>query len=137
MANMDNRQLCLDTSVLIAYLRNRESGADAVVHAVQNYECGVTSITSYELLFGIHRSGKEIGERALLAPMRIWSFDQSAAEKAAQLHAELISTNQDIGVKDMLIAAVCLIHSLPILTLNHKHFSRVPSLTVYTPDTLP
>ena len=134
---MDSRPLCLDTSVLIAFLRNREPGANAVVQAIQNYDCGVTSINSYELLFGLHRSGKDIGENALLDPLQVWPFDQNSAEKAADLHANLIAKNQDIGVKDVLIAAVCLVHSLPILTLNDKHFTRVPSLTVYTPATLP
>lgn len=134
---MDNRSLCLDTSILIAFLRNREPGASTVVQAVQQYQCGVTAINSYELLFGIHRSGKDIGENALLGPLQVWPFDKQAAEQAAQLHADLIARNQDIGVKDVLIAAVCLVHDLPILTLNAKHFERVPSLTVYTPSTLP
>jgi tRNA(fMet)-specific endonuclease VapC len=89
------------------------------------------------LLFGVHRSSTEIGENALLGPMQVWPFDKAAAEKAARLHSDLISKNQDIGVKDILIAAICLVHSLPILTLNEKHFKRVPSLTVYTPTTLP
>ena len=137
MANMDNQPLCLDTSVPIAFLRNREPGANAVVHAVQNYQCGVTAITSYELLFGVHRSNKQIGENALLGLMTIWPLDEQAAEQAAQLHVNLIAQNRDIGVKDVLIAAICLTHSLPILTLNEKHFTRVPSLTVYTPSTIP
>lgn len=34
-----------------------------------------------------------------------------------------------------LIAAICLEHSLPLLTLNERHFSRVPGLQVLTPDT--
>lgn len=137
MELMDDQPLCLDTSILIAYLRGQEPGANSIVHAVQNYECCVTAITSYELLFGVQRSRKEIGENALLGFMKIWPLDHQAAEKAAELHANLIANNQDIGIKDVLISAVCLVHSLPILTLNAKHFSRVPSLSVYTPHTLP
>jgi predicted nucleic acid-binding protein len=34
---------------------------------------------------------------------------------------------------DVLIAAICLEHKLPLLTLNHEHFGRVPDLTVVTP----
>lgn len=49
---------------------------------------------------------------------------------------ELIRRNQDIGVKDVLIAAICLERSLPLLTLNERHFSRVSGLKVLTPDTL-
>ena len=31
------------------------------------------------------------------------------------------------------IAAICLEHKLPLLTLNQQHFGRVPNLTVVTP----
>ncbi len=134
---MDNQTLCLDTSILIGFLRGQEPAATSVVHAVQNYQCCVTAITAYELLFGVHRSSKEIGENALLGFMKIWPFDHQSAEMAAELHADLIARNRDIGIKDVLISAICLVHSLPILTLNARHFDRVPSLIVYTPTTLP
>ncbi len=133
---MDDSRLCLDTSVLIAYLKGREPGATAVERAVADCTCYVTVITVYELLFGVARSKKPIGEDALLDVMEVVLFDDAAARRAARLHAELISRNEDIGVKDVLIAAICLEQSLPILTLNERHFSRVPGLKVVAPDTL-
>jgi predicted nucleic acid-binding protein len=60
-------------------------------------------------------------------------LDIAAARRAAQLHGELIRHNKDIGIKDVLIAAICLEHKLPLLTLNQQHFGRVPNLTVVTP----
>ena len=134
---MDAKPLCLDTTMLIAFLRNSEPGATAVTRAVQTYNCSVTAITAYELLLGVHRSKKEIGENALLGMMTIWPFETAASSMAAQLHANLIRNNSDIGVKDVMIAAICLTNALPILTLNERHFSRVPGLIVYTPATLP
>jgi len=132
---MDDTRLCLDTSALIAYLKGRDPGAAAVERAVKDYACHVTAITVYELLFGVARAQKQIGEEALLGVMNVAPFDDAAARRAARLHADLISRNEDIGVKDVLIAAICLEHSLPLLTLNERHFSRVPGLQVVTPDT--
>lgn len=132
---MDDTRLCLDTSALIAYLKGRDPGAAAVERAVKDYTCHVTAITVYELLFGVARAQKQIGEEALLGVMNVAPFDDAAARRAARLHADLISRNEDIGVKDVLIAAICLEHSLPLLTLNERHFSRVPGLQVLTPDT--
>lgn len=132
---MDDTRLCLDTSALIAYLKGRDPGAAAVERAVKDYTCHVTAITVYELLFGVARAQKQIGEEALLGVMSVAPFDDAAARRAARLHADLISRNEDIGVKDVLIAAICLEHSLPLLTLNERHFSRVPGLQVLTPDT--
>lgn len=133
---MDDTQLCLDTNVLIAYLKGREPGATAVEQAVKDFSCHVTAVTVYELLFGVARAQKQIGEEALLGVMDVAPFDNAAARRAASLHDELIRRNADIGVKDVLIAAICLERSLPLLTLNERHFSRVPRLKVLTPDAL-
>jgi predicted nucleic acid-binding protein len=133
---MDNAQLCLDTNVLIAFLKGREPDAAAVETAVKEYVCYVTSITVYELLYGVARAKKEIGEQALLGVLTVLPFTDTAARRAASLHADLIGQNRDIGVKDVLIAAICLEHGLPILTANNRHFSRVSNLTVIKPAEL-
>lgn len=131
---MDISQICLDTSAIIGYLKGREPSASAVDRAVKEFDCYVTTITIYELLFGVARAKKEIGEQALLGTMTVLSFNDSAARRAADLHSELISSNKDIGVKDVLIAAICLENNLPILTTNEQHFSRVQGLKVITPS---
>ncbi len=131
---MESAPLCLDTSVLIAFLKGREPGAGAVTRAIQSNTCWVTAITSYELLFGVARAQKAIGEEALLGVMLTAPFDDAAAHRAAQVHDRLIRQNADIGVKDVLIAAICLERGLTLLTLNERHFARVPDLTVLTPD---
>ena len=133
---MGDSRLCLDTGVLIAYFKGREPGASAVEKAVKEHACYVTSITVYELLFGVARAKKEIGEQALLGIMTVLPLNDAAARRAADLHAGLISRNQDIGVKDVLIAAICLEHTLSIFTTNERHFSRVRGLKVITPTQL-
>ena len=133
---MDLTKLCLDTSVLIAYLKGREPGAAAVERAVKDYACHVTGITVYELLFGVARAQKQIGEESLLAVLQVLPLDDAAARRAAILHDQLIRRNEDIGVKDVLIAAICLDHNLPLLTLNERHFSRVSGLQVLKPEDL-
>ncbi len=132
---MDN-SLCLDTSVLIAYLKDRQPGASAVRRAIQERVCYITTISVYELLFGLARSHKQIGEEDLLGLMSVAAFDEPAARRAANLHADLVQRNQDIGVKDVLIAAICLEKSLPLLTTNDRHFGRVPELQVLAPNAL-
>jgi tRNA(fMet)-specific endonuclease VapC len=133
---MDDTRLCLDTGLLIDFLKGREPAASAVEKAVKEYACYVTSITVYELLFGVARTKREIGEQALLGVMIVLPLSDTAARRAANLHAELISRNQDIGVKDVLIAAICLEEALPILTTNERHFSRVQDLKTITPSQL-
>ena len=130
---MDLTRLCIDTGPLIAFLKGRNPGATAVERAVREMDCCVTAITAYVLLFGVARARRQIGEDALLGTMQTLPLDIAAARRAAQLHDQLIRYNKDIGIKDVLIAAICLGHKLPLLTLNQEHFGRVPELTVVTP----
>jgi len=127
---MDTPRLCLDTRLLITYLRGREPGASATLRAVRDYSCSVSAITVYELLFGLARAQKSIGEADLLSLMSALPFDEAAARRTATLHHELLSNGLDIGIKDTMIAATALEHNLPLLTLNERHFVRVPSLQV-------
>lgn len=129
---MEIPRICLDTTVLIGYLNGREPSASAVEKAVKECNCNVTTITVYELLFGIARAKKEIGEEALLSAMTVIPFNDNAARRADNLHSDLISQNKDIGAKDVLIASICLENDLPILTTNEKHFLRVQGLRVFT-----
>lgn len=131
---MEITHVCIGTSPLISYLKGREPGATAVEQAVKQCACYVTTVTVYELMFGVARASKEIGEDVLLGVMTVLPLDEAAARRAAILHDDLIRRNEDIGVKDVLIAAICLERSLPILTHNERHFTRVPGLTVFTPD---
>lgn len=134
MDSVEHTRLCIDTGPLIAYLKGRDPGASAVEHAVRTVDCYVTAITAYELLFGVARTRSQIGEDALLGMMQSISFDFASARRAAELHDYLIRRNQDIGIKDVMIAAICQEHELLLLTLNERHFERVPGLTVVAPS---
>lgn len=50
MARMDTPRYCLDTNVLIAFLKGREPGASAVEKAVKEGDCYVTSTAVYLLI---------------------------------------------------------------------------------------
>ncbi len=129
---MDIPILCLDTNLLIDYLKGRDPGASAVEKAVKDVTCFVTAITTYELLFGKARGKRDVGEDSLLGMFSVLPLDQASATRAALLHDALICKNQDIGLRDVLIAAICLEHHMPLLTMNEKHLSRVDGLTVIT-----
>jgi predicted nucleic acid-binding protein len=117
---VDISRICIDTGPLIAFLKGRNPGAIAVERAVRDKDCFVTPITAYELLLGVARARREIGEDALLGTLQTLPLDLAAARRAAHLHDELIRHNRDIGIKDVLIAAICLEHGLPLLTSNEQ-----------------
>lgn len=133
---MVHSRICIDTGVLIRFLRGEEPSASALDKCIRECDCHITAINAYEILYGLARSKHSLGEDALVDAFTVLPFDAAASRRAAQLHHNLISRNQDIGVKDVLIAAICLEHQLPLLTLNTAHFERVDGLTVLRPEML-
>jgi len=76
--------------------------------------------------FGAMRAGRLSDLNVILPYFEVLPIEMEVAIKASELHATLISRNQDIGIKDVLIAATCLVYDVPILTYNQSHFSRTP-----------
>ncbi len=58
-------------------------------------------------------------------------FTQKIAEKAAITYQELKKENKIIEFRDIFIAATAMVHNLPVLTRNKKHFTRVKGLTLH------
>lgn len=134
MAKLAAPRICLDTNLLIGYLRGQESIKMILDRLIESATCSVTSVTVYELLFGAARVARDIGEDKILAVIETLPFDAAAARQAAHLHAKMIQQNQDIGVKDILIAAICIDRNVPLVTRNLRHFERIADLTVLSPE---
>ena len=60
----------------------------------------------------------------------ILPFTGNAAEKAGKIYISLRAENKVIEAKDLFIAATALSHDYPIMTLNVKHFDRIPNLNL-------
>lgn len=130
MEKVATSKIAVDTDVIIDYLRKKQPGAELLKKAYLKHTIYVTSITVYELLYGVQKSGKTALINRLLRYVTVAPFDEEAARKTAVIHYELASKGVDIGVKDSFIAAICEVHSLPLLTRNVKHFKRIPGLNL-------
>ncbi|MCZ6679241.1 MAG: type II toxin-antitoxin system VapC family toxin [Candidatus Poribacteria bacterium] len=129
------QRILIETTVIIRYLRTPRRLNTALAKALATYhQCFLSTIMVYEVEFGAARAGRTSDLSTVLPYVEVLEIDQRSAEQAAQLHSLLISRNQDIGIKDVFIAATCLVHTLPILTYNMDHFSRVPGLQVIPPS---
>lgn len=120
--------IVVDTDVIIDYLKKRQPGAEFLKKAYLKYGIHVTSITVYELLYGVQKNSKENLINRLLKYVTVIPFDDAAAKRAAAIHYALRSKGIDIGVKDSFIAGICDAHNMPLLTRNIAHFKRIPSI---------
>lgn len=127
---MEQSKVIVDTDIIIDYLKKRQPGAELLKKAYLKYKIHVTSITIYELLYGVQKSGKTALIDRLLKYVTVIPLDEAAAREAAVLHYTLKSKGMDIGVKNSFIAGICEAHNLPLLTGNIRHFSRIPNLKI-------
>lgn len=125
---MGNSGVVVDTSVFIEYLRAKNKKQTTLYRSVSKHNIYISSITLYELLMGATNNQKLQDVKLLTEDVIILPFDQEASQKSGEIYHKLRSSNKMIDFRDLFIAATCLIHNLPIKTLNIKHFKRVSGL---------
>lgn len=117
---MATAELLVDTDVLIDHLRGTRRLPAKVRHAA------ISVVTRCELFAG--GDDPEL-LRHFLSPMTQLPVDAAIAELAGRTRRET-----QIATPDALIAATALIHRLPLMTRNHRHFDRVAELRVIGPS---
>lgn len=127
---MAKKPLCIDTDICIDFLRKKGKGYDMLIKAIARYHVHITAITAFELYLGhikMFRENSFVIE-GFISQFKLLPFDFPSSKASATIQAELDKQGQGIGVPDTLIAGICLANSMPLLTLNTKHFSRISDL---------
>lgn len=119
---------CIDTDVCIDFLRSRNPGAEKFLKTVSEFTPHITSITAFELHLGHIKLKKRDSLDSFINQFHILPFDAKAAKTTAKIQAELDEKGAHIGIPDTLIAGICVANSIPLLTNNIRHFSRIKSL---------
>jgi predicted nucleic acid-binding protein len=106
-------------------LKNRTVAKNAALYRQQHGVYTVSTITIMEMVQGFHRvqnTRRVLSFLNAIALEQIIVFDQTAAELAGRISADLERTGQIIGLADPMIAAIALQHSLELITGNTVHF---------------
>ncbi len=91
-----------------------------------------TAITVSELTYGAHKS--ESVERnlshvtLLLKGLTVLPFDTKAAQHCGALKDKLRRAGIPPAEPDLQIAGIALVHKIPLVTHNQRHFARVSGL---------
>jgi len=121
---------CIDTDICIDFLRNREPGKGMFLRAIAEFIPHITSITAFELHLGHIKMKKRENLEDFINQFHMLSFDSKAAKITAKIQAELDEKGTGIGMPDTLIAGICIANTIPLLTNNINHFSRIKSLNL-------
>ncbi len=115
--------VCLDTSVLIDYLRGEKIVVDLVADYAKGGKLSTTSITEYELLKHTDKIKRDIAME-LLSGLKIYYFDNNAAEASAGIYHDLKTDGVEINENDIFIAGIASSNNELLITRD-KGFSRI------------
>lgn len=125
----------VDTNVIIDHLRQFLNNKNSVLIEFKKDNPGkklaISVITVQELYEG--RSTRDrLKEQQLLAVLSIFTvlpYDFETAQKAGALARDLANP---IELADAAIAATALLNNAKLFTLNHKHFSAIKNLQLFS-----
>ena len=60
----------------------------------------------------------------------VLDFDEDSARKASILFKELQSKGRITDIRDIFIAAICVINHCSLATFNKKHFEHIEEITL-------
>lgn len=123
----------LDTDIVITVLR----GAPPPLRRRLSQQAGhiaVSSISGGELYYGAHRSADVLGNVAAIQGFLPFvtrlALDDTAAEHAGEIRADLAAAGTPIGGHDLLIAGTARSRGLTVVTNDRREFDRVAGLLV-------
>ncbi|HEX4737946.1 MAG TPA: tRNA(fMet)-specific endonuclease VapC [Allosphingosinicella sp.] len=121
----------LDTNLCIRVLRDRPPSARRRFNENAEGLC-ISTIVLTELLHGAARSARPAENRRAVedfaARLDVLSFDEAAADHAAEIRADLEKKGMPIGAYDLLVAGHARSRGLAVITRNLGEFQRVDGL---------
>ncbi|MEW6284008.1 MAG: type II toxin-antitoxin system VapC family toxin [Candidatus Eremiobacterota bacterium] len=122
----------LDTNACIRLLNQASSRLAERFRATSPARLRLCSIVKFELLYGARKSRRPMETqqklRRFFSPLKSLPFDDSCADYAGTLRAEIEGAGTPIGPNDLLIAATALAYDVILITHNTREFARVPGL---------
>jgi len=128
---MENRRILIDTTVLIDFLRKKKKEKSLLWKLREKYSyIAISVISVFELFAGATDEQKENDVKGLLKWFDIIGLDEEIAEMCGKILIELRKSNKLIEYRDLFIGVSALFYDLKLVTLNIRHFDRIPELEI-------
>ncbi len=127
-------KLIIDTNIIIDELRGGKKWDDLVGGFRKiDAELFLPSIVIFEIFSGQSSKNRKIKDKIdnLLGHFRLIDLSEGIAQKAGEIYRDNDST---LGVVDYIIAATAIEVGAQVVTLNEKHFQKIPGVSLYVSD---
>jgi len=133
-------RVCLDTDVLIDYLRKPSDEVKRVMESVfeRKVSACTTSVNAFEIWLGVYLAPKKAelvrDTEDFFGQLEVVNFDYGSSVEAGRVLADLRRRGEIIEIRDLFVGCVCKVSGMPLITRNLKHYRRVRGLKVLTPE---
>ncbi len=134
--------LILDTSILIASERRRESVGEILsrVRALHGeIDIALSAVSVVELTHGIYRARNDadrerrrVFSQGIFQDIIVHPVSLEIAQLAGKVEGEQAAQGVAIAFEDLVIGATALDLGFDVATLNVKHFQLIPGLKIVT-----
>jgi predicted nucleic acid-binding protein len=123
------KEALFDTSVLIEHFRCKDKKSSTLFQFTHSGVLPrVSALTRFEVMVGATAPQRRFWNE-LLDPFLVHAFDERVADEAVRIEQSIRKRGSgSIGMADLFIASTAIVHDLPLITLNQKHFQRVEGL---------
>jgi len=135
------KRVVLDTTIMVRHLRGSKEETHLIekLHDVSNL--ATTIVNVFEIYYGAHKSKESVknvsAAKGFLKGLDdVLGLNENCADLAGKIMADLESKGIGLDPRDVLIGAIASVNGYPVLTLNSRHFDRIPDLEVIDPKGL-
>ena len=132
--------LVLDSSAVISAERNKQpipAFIEAILRRHGELDLSLSPVTVAELVHGIYRAKTPLDAQRrreyieeLVSLVPVHPATKETAWLAGQIEGQEAAKGNVLPFNDLLIAAAAIEQGCAVLTLNQRHFQKIPGLTV-------
>jgi predicted nucleic acid-binding protein len=120
-------KICLDTGVVLDFFK----GEMKTVQKIRQYSGAdllcITSLSYFELLSVIKGQGRW-DVLKVVDKMEMLNFDRKASVRAAKIYEQAEDSKLDMGMREVVNAAICMSNNALLLTTDRRHYEGVKGL---------
>jgi tRNA(fMet)-specific endonuclease VapC len=128
---MDRRKIIIDTTVLIDHLRKSDKRKSLLFTVIGKHDLFISAVSIFELYAGATDQRKTRDIEIIMGTLESLPLSTETAQKAGQLYLSLKKENLTLEIRDLFIGATAIIHKLPLLTFNKRHFERIKEISLF------
>ena len=121
--------LLVDSDILINHLTGRNTG---LLPSLKNTaDLHISVLTEYEVLISIQDQGILDSVINFLNFFEKLPVTEAISRKASEIAKSSKPIQSALKPMDVLIAATCAVHKMPLVTNNKKHFKQIKEIVLY------